>query len=379
MNNKTVVITGSGGLIGSQACDFFHEKGYKIIGIDNDMRSYFFGEEASTKQSNENLKKTLKNYIHYNLDIRSYYDIEDIFKNNKNIEIIIHTAAQPSHDWAAKEPITDFTINANGTLVMLELTRKYCPKATFIYTSTNKVYGDRPNYYYDEYYKSIKGKKYNFEVQQEFIIKEFEKRFEANKMNGDLYEIDENLSIDNSLHSVFGASKLSADIMCQEYGKYFDMPIGIFRGGCLTGPNHAGTELHGFLSYLIKCMVHNKPYTIYGNGKNVRDNIHSLDLIKMFWEFHKNPKCGEVYNAGGGRGNDVSILEVIDKVNELRKKDNLDAWNNYTINPDKNRIGDHLWYISDLTKFKKDYPNWKITISIDDIINQIYEFEKNKL
>lgn len=372
---KTALITGSGGLIGSQACNFFHEKGYKIIGVDNDMRSYFFGEEASTKESSEHLKNTLTNYKHYNLDIRDYNAIEDIFKNNE-IDIIIHTAAQPSHDWAAKEPITDFTINANGTLIMLELTRLYCPKSTFIYTSTNKVYGDRPNYYYNEYDKMVKGKKYDFDTPREFIITEGEKRFEAkNRITGELYSIDENLSIDDSLHSVFGASKLSADLMCQEYGKYFDMPIGIFRGGCLTGPNHAGTELHGFLSYLVKCIVHDKPYTIFGyKGKQVRDNIHSLDLLNMFWEFHKNPRSGSVYNAGGGRGNDISVLEAIDKINEIAGTN----WDKYTI-VSENRIGDHIWYISDLSKFKKDYPNWDITISLDETIKQMVEFEKNKL
>lgn len=372
---KTALITGSGGLIGSQACNFFHEKGYKIIGVDNDMRSYFFGEEASTKESSEHLKNTLTNYKHYNLDIRDYNAIEDIFKNNE-IDIIIHTAAQPSHDWAAKEPITDFTINANGTLIMLELTRLYCPKSTFIYTSTNKVYGDRPNYYYNEYDKMVKGKKYDFDTSREFIITEGEKRFEAkNRITGELYSIDENLSIDDSLHSVFGASKLSADLMCQEYGKYFDMPIGIFRGGCLTGPNHAGTELHGFLSYLVKCIVHDKPYTIFGyKGKQVRDNIHSLDLLNMFWEFHKNPRSGSVYNAGGGRGNDISVLEAIDKINEIAGTN----WDKYTI-VSENRIGDHIWYISDLSKFKKDYPNWDITISLDETIKQMVEFEKNKL
>jgi CDP-paratose 2-epimerase len=362
---KTAIITGSAGLIGSEACNFFHKRGYKIIGIDNDMRAYFFGEEASTKESLNALKRTLKVYKHYNADIRNYKELDKIFKKySKDIEIIIHTAAQPSHDYAAKEPLTDFAVNANGTMNLLELTSLYCPKATFIYTSTNKVYGDTPNY---------------------LDIIEGETRWEINpeayKSNNCINidgSINESMSIDNSKHSIFGASKLAADVMCQEYGKYFGMNVGIFRGGCLTGPNHAGTELHGFLSYLVKCIVHDKPYTIFGNGKNVRDNIHSLDLVRAFWEFHQNPNQGETYNIGGGRGNDISILETIDKVNELRKKDNLDIWNKYTINPDKKRIGDHLWYISDLSKFKMDYPNWKIEISLDEIISQIYDYENKK-
>jgi CDP-paratose 2-epimerase len=372
---KIALITGSAGLIGSQSSIFFHEKDYKIIGIDNDMRAYFFGDDASTKKSNEQLKKTLKNYIHYNCDIRNYSELEEIFKLYHNdIDIVIHTAAQPSHDWASIEPLTDFSVNAVGTINMLNLVKKYCSNATFIYTSTNKVYGDRPNYHYFHYKKSIKGIQGNL-INNEFEIKELNKRFEAYDKNNNLYSINENMSTDNSLHSIFGVSKLSADVMCQEYGKYFDMPTGIFRGGCLTGPNHAGTELHGFLSYLTKCIINNKPYTIFGyNGKQVRDNIHSLDLIKMFWEYHKNPKCGEVYNAGGGRGNDTSIIEAIDKINDIAGTN----WNEYTLS-DKNRIGDHIWYISDLSKFKKDYPNWNIKISLDETIRQMVEFEKNKL
>ena len=317
---KTVIVTGSAGLIGSQACDFFHEKGYKIVGIDNDMRSYFFGEDASTKNSSQSLSSKLENYEHHNIDIRDYEKLNQIFsKYSSEIEVVIHTAAQPSHDWAAKEPLTDFSVNATGTMNMLEVTRLNCQKATFIFTSTNKVYGDTPN-------KSP-------------YIEERETRWECVNDLGNLTSIDETMSIDNTKHSVFGASKVAADIMCQEYGKYFGMNVGIFRGGCLTGPNHAGAELHGFLSYLVKCIVHNKPYTIFGyKGKQVRDNIHSWDLVNMFWHFHQNPKQGEVYNAGGGRNNSTSILEAIDLINKIAQTN----WSNYTIS-EENRIGDHIW------------------------------------
>jgi CDP-paratose 2-epimerase len=362
MKYKIAIITGSAGLIGSQACDFFNKKGYKIIGIDNDMRSYFFGEGSSTKDSLKSLKSKLLNYEHYNIDIRDYEKLNDLFnKFSSDIEIIIHTAAQPSHDWAVKEPLTDFSVNATGTMNMLELTRLNCPNATFIFTSTNKVYGDRPNF---------------------LDLVEKETRWE---LNSDTYKfkhylgndgsINEYLSIDNTKHSVFGASKVAADIMCQEYGKYFGMNVGIFRGGCLTGPNHAGAELHGFLSYLVKCIVNDKPYTIFGyKGKQVRDNIHSWDLVNMFWQFHQNPKQGEVYNVGGGRDNSTSILEAIDTINRIAGTN----WNNYTIS-EQNRIGDHIWYISDLSKFKTDYPDWNITISLEETIKQMVEFEKKKI
>lgn len=359
---KIAVITGSAGLIGSQACDFFHSKGYKIIGIDNDMRAYFFGEGSSTKDSLNSLKSKINNYEHYNIDIRDYEKLNEVFsKYSSDIEIIIHTAAQPSHDWAAKEPLTDFSINATGTMNMLEVTRLNCPKTTFIFTSTNKVYGDTPNY---------------------LDLIETETRWELNKetfklnpyLGGD-GSINENMSIDNTKHSVFGASKVAADIMCQEYGKYFGMNVGIFRGGCLTGPNHAGAELHGFLSYLVKCIVNDKPYTIFGyKGKQVRDNIHSWDLVNMFWHFHQNPKPGEVYNAGGGRDNSTSILEAIDTINKIAGTN----WSNYTIS-EQNRIGDHIWYISDLKKFRTHYPEWNITIGLEETIKQMIEFEKNKI
>ena len=353
--DRIALITGSAGLIGSQACDFFSEKGYKIIGIDNDMRAYFFGEGSSTKDSLESLKSKISDYDHYNIDIRDYEKLNQIFsKYSSDIDIVIHTAAQPSHDWAANEPLTDFSINATGTMNMLEVTRLNCPNATFIFTSTNKVYGDTPN---------------------RLGIQERNTRYEYVMDYGGLGLVDEQMSIDNTKHSVFGASKVAADVMCQEYGKYFGMNVGIFRGGCLTGPNHAGAELHGFLSYLVKCIVNDKPYTIFGyKGKQVRDNIHSWDLVNMFWKFHQNPKQGEVYNAGGGRDNSTSILEAIDTINRIAGTN----WSNYTIS-EQNRIGDHIWYISDLTKFKTHYPNWNITIDLEETIKQMVDFEKNKL
>ena len=353
---KIAIITGSAGLIGSQACNFFSGEGYKIIGIDNDMRAYFFGEDSSTKDSLESLKSKINDYEHYNIDIRDYEKLNQIFsKYSNDIDIVIHTAAQPSHDWAANEPLTDFSINATGTINMLEVTRLNCPKATFIFTSTNKVYGDTPN--------------------KSSYIQERESRWECVNDLGNPTSIDETMSIDNTKHSVFGASKVSADVMCQEYGKYFGMNVGIFRGGCLTGPNHAGAELHGFLSYLVKCIVNDKPYTIFGyKGKQVRDNIHSWDLVNMFWEFHQNPKQGEVYNAGGGRDNSTSILEAIDTINRIAGTN----WNNYNVS-EQNRIGDHIWYISDLTKFRTHYPNWNIIIDLEETIKQMVDFEKNKL
>lgn len=369
---KTAIITGSAGLIGSQACDFFHEKGFRIIGIDNDMRSYFFGDSSSTIPSLRSIKSKLENYKHYNIDIRNYKDLEKIFYEfSSDIDIVIHTAAQPSHDWAAKEPITDFTVNALGTMNLLELTRLYCSKSTFIFTSTNKVYGDRPNF--DYYYKN--GFNVSENRQDTPIIIELENRYEGlHRVTNELTAVSENMSIDNTKHSVFGASKVAADIMCQEYGKYFNMNVGVFRGGCLTGPNHAGAELHGFLSYLVKCIVHNKPYTIFGyKGKQVRDNIHSWDLVNMFWHFHQNPKPGEVYNAGGGRDNSISILEAIDKINMIA----CTNWSNFTISPE-NRIGDHIWYISDLTKFKTHYLSWNLTISLDETLKQMINAEKTK-
>jgi CDP-paratose 2-epimerase len=359
---KTAIITGCNGLIGSQSVSFFHEKGYRVVGIDNDMRSYFFGEDASTVSTEKALLDSFENFEIHHLDIRDYESMKLIFSENADsIEIIIHTAAQPSHDWAVKEPLTDFGVNAVGTINLLELTRQYCPNASFIFTSTNKVYGDKPN--------------------RESGLVESEKRYQLYDSNGNLKSIDENMSIDDSLHSVFGASKVAADIMVQEYGKYFKMKTVCFRGGCLTGPNHRGAELHGFLSYLIKCIINRKPYTIYGyKGKQVRDNIHSWDLVNMFWHYHQNPKSGVVYNAGGGQENSTSILEAIDLVNAIcKKKDSSwEEWKDYKIS-EESRIGDHIFYTTDLRKFKRDYPSWPgITISLENLIEEMTNNELKK-
>jgi len=355
--NKVCIVTGSGGLIGSEAVDFFINKFDIIIGIDNNMREEFFGKTASTLWNTNKLKtKYPEKFIHYNIDIRNVEQLNKIFElYNSDIHLVVHTAAQPSHDWAATDPIKDFSVNALGTLYLLEATRTYSKDAVFIFTSTNKVYGDTPNYL------PLIEKENRFEIDQSH---KFYK-------NG----IDESMSIDNSKHSVFGASKVSADIMCQEYGKYFGMNIGIFRGGCLTGPAHSGTELHGFLSYLAKCVITGNHYNIFGDrGKRVRDNIHSYDLINMFWNFYQNPKQGEVYNAGGGRGNECSIIEAINIMNSFKY---VKEWNNYTFLDDP-RIGDHIFYVTDYSKFQKDYPNWKITISLHETIKQILEAQHNR-
>jgi CDP-paratose 2-epimerase len=282
------------------------------------------------------------------MDVRSYNDLDKIYqKYNSDIKLIIHTASQPSHDWAAQEPLTDFTINANGTLNLLELTRKYCPNSVFIFTSTNKVYGDSPN---------------------SLPFQELDKRFEL-EMQHPYYNngIDEGMSIDQSLHSLFGASKLAADILVQEYGKYYEMYTGVFRGGCLTGSNHSGTELHGFLAYLMKCALLDKEYNIFGyKGKQVRDNIHSFDLIEMFWHYYKKPQYGEVYNVGGSRYSNSSILEAIELIEDITGKV---IKKNYI---DDNRIGDHIWWISDISKFQTQYPSWDFTYDLIGILNQIF-------
>ena len=340
-------ISGSTGLVGSQAVQFFSNKGFQVIGIDNDMRRYFFGEEASTQWIKEYLKNNFPRYSHEALDIRDYGALEKIFsERNTDIKLIVHTAAQPSHDWAAKEPLTDFTINANGTLNLLELTRQYCPQAVFIHMSTNKVYGDHPNL---------------------LALVELETRWELKSEHPFYQGIDETMSIDASKHSLFGASKLAADILVQEYGRYFGMKTVCFRGGCLTGPNHSGAMLHGFLSYLMKCSVTGTPYCIYGyKGKQVRDNIHSYDLISAFDHFYRAPRQGEVYNIGGGRENNCSILEAITLCEEITGK-RLEA--TYSEN---NRSGDHIWYISSLKKFREHYPAWEQKFTLKETLQQIY-------
>ena len=345
---KTVLVTGSGGLIGSESVKYFCDKGFNVVGIDNDTRAYFFGQEASTKWVINELSEKYKSFKNYSVDIRDVNEVNQIFdEHSSDIDLIIHTAAQPSHDWAAKEPITDFTINANGTLNLLEATRNYCPSAVFIFTSTNKVYGDSPNF---------------------LPLVELETRWEIDEKHPYFKEgIDENMSIDQSKHSLFGASKVAADVLVQEYGRYFDMKTGVFRGGCLTGPNHSGAELHGFLAYLMKCAITGKHYTIFGyNGKQVRDNIHSFDLVEMFWHFYQAPRSGEVYNAGGGRFSNCSMQEAITVSEEITGKKM-----NYSYST-QNRIGDHIWYISDQTKFKQHYPNWKQEYNISMILSEIF-------
>jgi CDP-paratose 2-epimerase len=351
---KIALVTGSAGLIGSEAVQFFSDKFDYIVGIDNNLRSYFFGQEASTVWNNNRLKEDYPNYIPESVDIRDYDSLQKIFaKYGNDIDLIIHTAAQPSHDWAAKEPFTDFTVNANGTLNLLELTRKFCPQAVFIFTSTNKVYGDNPNF---------------------LPLVELETRWEIEESHPFYKEgIDETFSIDHTKHSLFGASKVAADILVQEYGRYFGLKTGIFRGGCLTGPNHSGAKLHGFLSYLMKCAITGDEYTIFGyKGKQVRDNIHSWDLINMFWHFYQQPRTGEVYNAGGGRFSNCSMQEAIGICEEITsKKMNIQY-------AEANRIGDHIWWISDTTKFQTHYPEWTWKYGINDILEQIFAATTSK-
>jgi CDP-paratose 2-epimerase len=340
-----VLVTGSAGLIGSESAKFFAKKGFEVVGIDNNMRSYFFGEEASTDWNKQKIEKELKDkYTHYQVDIRDNEAVSTVFEEHK-FDLIIHTAAQPSHDWAAKEPITDFTVNANGTLVMLENMRQHCPGAVFIFTSTNKVYGDTPN---------------------SLPLVELEKRWELPEDHPFYIGIDESMSIDDTKHSIFGASKVAADVMVQEYGKYFGFKTAVFRGGCLTGPSHSGAELHGFLAYLIKCIYTGKKYTIFGyKGKQVRDNIHSHDLVNAFYHFYKKPRSGEVYNIGGARNSNISMLEAIEKIEKL-----LGKKANYELSKE-NRIGDHIWYVSDVTKFKRHYPDWDFEYDIDTILKEM--------
>lgn len=344
-----VLITGSAGLIGSESVEFFCNKFDLVVGVDNNMRQYFFGADASTEWNKNRIEEAITNYRHYAADIRDIDALGKIFiEYGNDIKLIVHTAAQPSHDWAAKEPLTDFGVNAQGTLNILELTRLHCPRAVFIFTSTNKVYGDTPNY---------------------LPLVEGEDRWEIDEShpyfkNG----IDEAMSIDHTKHSVFGASKVAADIMVQEYGRYFEMNTGIFRGGCLTGSKHSGTQLHGFLSYLMKCAVTGNHYTIFGyKGKQVRDNIHSFDLVNMFWHFYQAPRQGEVYNAGGGRHSNCSMIEAIKLCEEISgNKMNF----SYSEN---NRIGDHIWWISDVSKFKLHYPGWNWQWDLKATLGQMHK------
>ena len=345
-----VLITGSNGLVGSESSYFFLKKGYQVIGIDNNIRKKFFGNEGSTLW----IKKTLcnqKKYKQYDFDIRNKKKLNSIFrKYKKKISIIIHAAAQPSHDFAKNNVFLDFEINALGTLNIFDNAQKYCPNAKIIHLSTNKVYGDNPNKI-----KLIE-KKSRFEPKEKLFSK-----------NG----INEEFNIDHSVHSFFGVSKVYADLLAQEYSRNFGLKIGIFRAGCLTGPNHSGAGLHGFLSYLVKSCILKQSYTVIGyKGKQVRDNLHSNDLLRAFWEFIKKPKPGEVYNIGGGKYSNCSILEAINLIeNKTKSKIKLKFL-------PQNRVGDHIWYISDLSKFKKDYPKWTVSYTTESIINEIIDIYK---
>jgi CDP-paratose 2-epimerase len=347
---SVVLVTGSNGLVGSFLSKFLINKGFFVVGIDNDLRSFFFGSDGSTAKVGSSLENSFDRFILKNLDIRDIVGLEGVFKEyGRDIHTVIHCAAQPSHDWAAKDPVFDFTVNANGTLNLLELTRKYCSEARFIFTSSNKVYGDQPNKI--EY----------VEDETRWLPKNI-----TTRKNG----FDENLSIDNSLHSLFGVSKASADLLVQEYGRYFGMYTAVFRGGCLTGPDHAGVALHGFLSYLVKCFVQGKTYTVFGyKGKQVRDNIHVADLAQAFWLYMQSPTCGAIYNIGGGQTSNISILEAINLIGEISGKKL-----HFEVNPDA-RIGDHIWYVSNTSRFVRAYPDWKINIGIEEIVEEMISRE----
>lgn len=341
---KVVLVTGSAGLIGSEAARFFSRKGFDVVGIDNDSRSYFFGPSASTSWNRKLLIKKLSNYIHYSIDIRDEKKINQLFREYKPL-LIIHAAAQPSHDWAAKEPLTDFTINALGTHILLEACRQFAPDSIFIFTSTNKVYGDNPNKL------PLKELKYRWEISRKHLF------FEG---------INETMSLDDCTHSIFGVSKVAADTMVQEYGRYFGIRTGIFRGGCLTGPAHSPAQLHGFLAYLVHAIANGIPYTIFGyKGKQVRDNIHSYDVVNAFYHFFQNPRPGEAYNLGGSRYSNISVVEAIPKIEKILNKKAKTKYD------PKNRIGDHIWYISDVSKFRKHFPKWNYTYNIDQILEEL--------
>jgi CDP-paratose 2-epimerase len=346
--------SGSAGLIGSEAALYFGELGLDIVGIDNDMRRVFFGEEASTAWNVKRLQTDLgQRYQHHNLDIRDRDAVLNLFqKYGSAVSLVIHTAAQPSHDWAAKEPFTDFDINAGGTLNFLEATRQFCPEAPFIFTSTNKVYGDTPN---------------------RLPLIEQELRYEIDPSHTYVNGIREDMSLDHCLHSIFGASKVAADIMVQEYGRYFQMPTACFRGGTLTGPNHSAAQLHGFLGYVMRCAMTGTKYTIFGyKGKQVRDAIHSNDLIRAFHAVYKNPRIAEVYNIGGGRFSNVSVLEAIQKCQTISGHEMV---YDYT---DRNRIGDHIWWIGDNGRFAEHYPDWQMEYNVDRILQEIYEANQER-
>jgi CDP-paratose 2-epimerase len=349
---KKLLVTGSSGLIGSEVCIHFADLGWEIHGIDNNQRAVFFGENGDTRWNENRLKSRIKQFFHHELDIRDRNGVINLISEIKP-DAIVHTAAQPSHDRAADIPFDDFDTNAVGTFNLLEATRRYNTETPFVHMSTNKVYGDAPN---------------------EIEMVELEKRWDYADPNY-AHGIAENFRIDQTKHSLFGASKVSADISVQEYGRYFNMPTACLRGGCLTGPNHTGVELHGFLSYLIKCNLEEKPYTVFGyKGKQVRDNIHSFDVARFIEEFIKAPRIAEVYNLGGGKDNTCSIWEAFDTISNISGKEMK-----YTYS-ETNRIGDHICYYSDLRKMQAHYPNWGITKPLETVFQEIYQswIERNK-
>lgn len=342
------LITGSAGLIGSEAVDSFVARGYDVVGIDNDMRRRFFGDDASTAwQRSELERRHGTHYRHHDLDIRDQAAVNAVVAQyGTAVTAVFHTAAQPSHDWAAREPFTDFGVNAVGTLNLLEACREHCPDAAVVFTSTNKVYGDTPN---------------------RLPLVEQETRWEIDPSHPFSQGIDESMSIDQSTHSLFGASKVAADVLVQEYGRYFGMKTGVFRGGCLTGPHHSGTMLHGFLAYLMKCTVTGTPYRVFGyKGKQVRDNIHSADLVSALHAFVETPRAGEVYNIGGSRFSHCSMLEAIALCQELSGREL--AWSY----EEQHRIGDHIWYVSDIGKFKRHYPSWVQQYDVRALLTDIH-------
>jgi CDP-paratose 2-epimerase len=345
-----VLVTGSNGLIGSEAVRYYDQEGHEVIGLDNNMRAEFFGPAGDTSWNLRDLKKSTRHFVHYDIDIRDRARLARLFEAIP-VDLIIHCAAQPSHDRARDIPLLDFEVNAVGTLNLLEMARCFSPDSTFIFMSTNKVYGDAPN---------------------EVPMLELERRYDyANA--ADWSGINENCRIDRSLHSLFGASKLAADVAAQEYGRYFGMKVGVFRGGCLTGSSHSGVELHGFLSYLVKVALSGGGYKVFGyKGKQVRDNLHSHDVIQAFEAFRRNPRAGEVYNLGGGRENSVSVLEAIELIKNICGR--AINWS-YV---EANRVGDHICYISDMSKFTSHYPQWRLTRSLTDILTEIVESELRK-
>src|SRR6516225_3531224 len=348
---KTILVTGSSGLIGSEAVEHFDRQGHRVVGVDNNMRRVFFGAPGDTTWNLERLRRSTKRFEHANIDIRDRAALDGLFKANR-FDMIVHCAAQPSHDKARDIPLLDFEVNALGTVNLLEATRQHSPDAVFVFLSTNKVYGDAPN---------------------EIPLKELERRYDYARAE-DFDGVTETCRIDRTMHSLFGASKAAADLVAQEYGRYFKMNVGIFRGGCLTGPSHSGVELHGFLSYLVKVTSGGGTYSVFGyKGKQVRDNIHSHDVVRAIEEFAANPRSGEVYNLGGGRENSISMLEAIGKVEQMTgKKLN---WK-YV---EENRKGDHICYISNLAKFRSHYPNWKVSIGLDEIFHQVITDQTRRL